>query len=122
MSPLSLVAPRLCEETDETAPHVTTGEHLARGRLPLHHLVPWFIIGFLVLVAVRSLGLIPHAALAPANEIATLLTVVSMAALGLGVDVRTVANAGGRVTAAVVLSLLVLGTVSLGLIHLLGLA
>ena len=32
------------------------------------------------------------------QQIATLLTVVSMAALGLGVDVRTVAKAGGRVT------------------------
>lgn len=119
---LSFVAPRLRAETDEAAPHVTTGERPAPGHLPLHHLVPWFIIGFLVLVAARSLELIPHAALAPANEIATLLTVVSMAALGLGVDVRTVAHAGGRVTAAVVLSLLVLGAVSLGLIHLLGLA
>ena len=45
-----------------------------------------------------------------------------MAALGLGVDVRTVARAGGRVTAAVVLSLLVLGAISLTLIRLIGLA
>lgn len=119
---LSLVAPRLREEADEPAPHVTAGDRPARGRPPLHHLVPWFIVGFLALVAVRSAGLIPHAALAPANEAATLLTVVSMAALGLGVDIRTVASAGGRVTAAVVLSLLVLGAVSLALIRALGLA
>jgi len=119
---LSLVAPRLGNETDELPPHVTTGERPARGRPPLHHLVPWFIIGFLALMGLRSFGLIPHAALAPANEAATLLTVVSMAALGLGVDIRAVANAGGRVTAAVVLSLAVLGMVSLGLIRLLGLA
>jgi uncharacterized integral membrane protein (TIGR00698 family) len=118
---LSLVAPKLREETDELPPHVTTGERPARGRPPLHHLVPWFILGFLVLMGLRSCGLIPHAALAPANEAATLLTVVSMAALGLGVDIRTVAHAGGRVTAAVVLSLLMLGAISLGLIHLLGL-
>ena len=50
---------------------------------------------------------------------ATLLTVVSMAALGLGVDVRTVARAGGRVTAAVVLSLLVLGAISFALVTML---
>ncbi|WCT77611.1 YeiH family protein [Novosphingobium humi] len=119
---LSLIAPKLREEADELPPHVTTGERPALGRPPLHHLVPWFIIGFLGLMGLRSFGLIPQAALAPANEAATLLTVVSMAALGLGVDVRTVAHAGGRVTAAVVLSLLVLGAISLGLIHLLGLA
>lgn len=119
---LSLMAPRLREETDEAVPHVTTGERPARGRPPLHHLVPWFIVGFLVLVALRSAGLIPHRVLAPANTIATLLTVVSMAALGLGVDIRTVAHAGGRVTAAVVLSLLVLGGISLALIHALAIA
>ncbi len=39
-----------------------------------------------------------------------------MAALGLGVDVRTVAKAGGRVTAAVILSLIVLGGISFALI------
>jgi uncharacterized membrane protein YadS len=40
-----------------------------------------------------------------------------MAALGLGVDIRVVAKAGGRVAAAAGLSLLVLGVISLGLIH-----
>lgn len=87
------------------------------ARPRLHHLVPWFIIGFLVLVALRSLDLVPHAALAPLGHAATMLTVVSMAALGLGVDVRTVASAGGRVTATVILSLLVLGGISLVFIH-----
>ena len=113
---LSLVAPRLREETDEPAPHVTAGERPAAGRPALHHLVPWFILGFLALAALRSLGLVPDAVIAPAGATATFLTVVSMAALGLGVDVHTVASAGGRVTAAVVLSLLVLGAISLALI------
>ena len=45
-----------------------------------------------------------------------------MAALGLGVDVRVVAQAGLRVTGAVTLSLVVLGAISLGLIRLLGVA
>nr|WP_246352441.1 putative sulfate exporter family transporter [Sphingomonas xinjiangensis] len=119
---LSLIAPRLREEADEQPPHVTAGERPARGRPPLHHLVPWFIIGFLALVGLRSFGLIPQVALAPANEAATLLTVVSMSALGLGVDIRAVAGAGGRVTATAVLSLVVLGSVSLALIRLLELA
>ncbi|MCW6529407.1 putative sulfate exporter family transporter [Sphingomonas sp. MMSM20] len=104
---LSLLALR--EENADARP--------ARPRL--HHLVPWFIIGFLMLVALRSLDLVPHAALAPLGHAATMLTVVSMAALGLGVDVRTVASAGGRVTATVILSLLVLGGISLAFIHLL---
>jgi uncharacterized membrane protein YadS len=53
------------------------------------------------------------------KTVASVLTTISMAALGLGVDVRSVAKAGGRVTAAVVVSLIVLGAMSLLLIHLL---
>ena len=48
---------------------------------------------------------------------ANLLTVLSMAALGLGVDVRTVAQAGPKVTTAVVASLLALCGISLALIQ-----
>ncbi len=43
-----------------------------------------------------------------------------MAALGLGVDVRVVARAGLRVTAAVTASLVVLGIVSFAPIRLVG--
>ena len=64
----------------------------------------------------------PEAMLPPIKTAATLLTTVSMAALGLGVDIRVVAQAGLRVTAAVTLSLVVLGAISLGLIRLLGVA
>jgi uncharacterized membrane protein YadS len=64
---------------------------------------------------------IPAASLAPIGWVANLLTVVSMAALGLGTDLRVVARAGSRVTAAVTVSLLVLGAISLGLVRLLGL-
>ena len=95
---------------------------VASKRPGISHLVPWFIIDFLALVACRSLGLVPTAAIAPVGRVATLLTVVSMAALGLGVDVRTVAKAGGRVTAAVVLSLLGLAGISLALLAALRLA
>ena len=119
---LSLVTSRLREETDEPAPHVTAGDRPRSGYLALHKLIPWFIIGFLFMIAIRSCNLIAPSALAPIAQAASLLTVVSMAALGLGTDMRVVAKAGGRVTAAVILSLLVLGLISFGLIHLLRLA
>lgn len=45
-----------------------------------------------------------------------------MAALSLGVDIRSVASAGGRVTLTAILSLVALGTISLGLIHILSVA
>jgi uncharacterized integral membrane protein (TIGR00698 family) len=80
-------------------------------------LVPWFIIGFLALAVLRSFQLVPDFAIAPVTKTAAILTVVSMAALGLGVDVRVLSTVGGRVTAAVTLSLLLLLALSIGLVH-----
>ena len=98
------------------------GQASPRKRVAVHQLVPWFILGFLALAGLRSAGLIPVAALPGMQGVATALTVLSMAALGLGVDVRVVARAGAAVVATVSASLLALGAVSLGLIRLLGIA
>jgi uncharacterized integral membrane protein (TIGR00698 family) len=88
---------------------------------PLHRLVPWFILGFLALATLRSADLFPDRLLAPSADLATMLTIISMAALGLGVDVRVVAKAGPRVTGVVTLSLVLLGLIALLLIRMLGL-
>lgn len=91
------------------------------GRRPaVSQMVPWFIVGFLLLLALRSFGAIPEVALKPAQAVANGLTIMSMAALGLGVDVRSVLRAGKQVTSVVVLSLLVLAAISYVLILLLG--
>ena len=102
------------------------GGRAGRGRagfgqagLPLATLVPWFIAGFLLLLAARSAGLVPRAALHPTSLVAGILTVVSMAALGLGVDIRALARAGLRVSAVVTLSLLALGLAAFLLVVLL---
>jgi uncharacterized integral membrane protein (TIGR00698 family) len=119
---LSLLTRRLRDEADEPAPAVTAGDRPNRGGPALHELVPWFIVGFLIVLALRSLELIPANMLMPITTIANVLTTISMAALGLGVDIRVVAKAGVRVTIAVTLSLILLGAISLGLIRLLGVA
>ena len=93
-----------------------------RGGPAWSRLAPWFIIGFLLVAGLRSAGALPAALLAPTAWLASGLTTVSMAALGLGVDVRVVARAGLRVTSAVTLSLLVLGAISLALIRVIGVA
>ena len=99
---------------------LVAGEKTEAGKRPdLSHVVPWFIIGFIVLAASRSLGWVPDTVRAPAATTANLLTVMSMAALGLGVDVRSVALAGPRVIATVVLSLTVLGVISFALLKVL---
>ena len=71
-------------------------------------LLPWFIVGFVVLAAIRSLGLIPDSVLGIPPMLASGLTVVAMAGLGLSVDIGAVAAAGGRVIVAASLSLVVL--------------
>lgn len=95
-----------------------------KGKLPKKpspfQLVPWFILGFLALAAVRSLGFVPDSALKPLTVTAGVLTIVSMAALGLGVDIRVIGRLGGRVTFAVTGSLIVLFAISLTLVRLLG--
>jgi uncharacterized integral membrane protein (TIGR00698 family) len=103
---LSLLAPRL------------QGGVRGRTRVGFFRLVPWFILGFLALAALRSLDVVPATVIGPLTAITSFLTVVSMAALGLGVDVRVLATVGGRVTAAVTLSLMLLLAISIGLIHL----
>jgi uncharacterized integral membrane protein (TIGR00698 family) len=87
---------------------------------PLTELVPWFIVGFLLLMLARSLGFIPQDLLRPLRTVAAVLTTIAMAALGLGVDVRVVAKAGLRVASAVTASLVVLGLISFVLIRLAG--
>jgi uncharacterized integral membrane protein (TIGR00698 family) len=84
--------------------------------------VPMFVVGFALLAALRSVHAIPDPVAADAKTVAGWLTIAAMAALGLGVDLRTVASAGGRVTAAVILSLVLLGAISVALIGMLHLA
>lgn len=109
---LSLVAALFFPGSD--TPHDETRKH---GRI--FRFVPWFIIGFLILVAFRSTGLVPGTLVALAKTMATGLTVMSMGALGLGVDLGSVARAGLRVALTVTLSLLGLATLSLIVLRLL---
>lgn len=91
----------------------------APTRLNIGRLVPWFILGFLALAALRSLDLLPAPLLRPIATVTSALTVLSMAALGLGTDLKILAKAGGRVSLAVTISLLIMLTLSIGLIRLL---
>ncbi|WP_375624617.1 MULTISPECIES: YeiH family protein [unclassified Bartonella] len=93
----------------------------AQTHFRLHTLVPWFIIGFIIMMLIRSSGLIPETAINPIRLIAQVLTVISMAALGLGVDICSLKKAGRRVILASTSSILLLGACSLIMIKLLDL-
>ncbi|HEV7227054.1 YeiH family protein [Brevundimonas sp.] len=83
------------------------------GRPSLHHLLPWFIVAFLALTALRSMGLIPDVFLPPLEVGVTALTLTAMAALGLSVDPRAVVRAGPRTAATAALSALLIGGLAL---------
>ena len=82
----------------------------------MRKLVPWFIVGFLLLAAFRSLNWIPQPLLQPAAQATNVLTVLSMAALGLSTDLRAVARAGVRASAAASISLVLLALLALGVV------
>ncbi|GLC26936.1 YeiH family protein [Roseisolibacter agri] len=92
----------------------------AAPRLGVARVVPWFIAGFLALAVLRSTGVIPAAVADPARTVSGWLTIVAMAALGLGVDLKAIARVGRPVVATVTGSLLVLVVLSLALIRGLG--
>jgi uncharacterized integral membrane protein (TIGR00698 family) len=82
--------------------------------------LPWFVVGFVLLAIVRSVGLLPELAISTARVSAQWLTVAAMAALGLSVDFASVKRVGARVAVAAVGSLLTLLVVVIGLISALG--
>lgn len=94
-------------EAHPLAPSRPEGKQPAR-LATFAHFVPWFILGFLAVAVARNSGVIPDVAATGAAHLATWLTVIAMAALGLEVDIRKLADAGPRASAAAMLSLLVL--------------
>jgi uncharacterized integral membrane protein (TIGR00698 family) len=90
-----------------------------RGKLKLTRLVPWFVLGFVVLAALRSAGAINDAASSGAKLVAGWFMIAAMAGLGLSVDVRAVRQVGARVALAVSGSLVTLLFLAILLIKLL---
>ncbi|PYD81704.1 hypothetical protein CFR80_10190 [Komagataeibacter oboediens] len=83
---------------------MTGGGHGAGVRAPAR-LVPWYITGFMGMMVVRSLNLVPPGIVEPLGNVTTVLTVLAMAALGLSVDIRSVMGAGRPLALTVMLSL-----------------
>ena len=106
------------------APKSTPTSNAERGstRFRITQFVPWFIIGFLLLAALRFTGYVPLSFIDPARSLSGWFTIAAMAALGLGCDLRMIASAGRAVVSTVIASLLVLLVLSVTLIHLLGIA
>lgn len=79
--------------------------------------VPWFVLGFAAAALLRTGGLIGPQAGDAARDNARVLTLLAMAALGIGVDVRAVRTVGPKVAAAVTGSLVVMLVAALLLVR-----
>ena len=62
----------------------------------LVRLVPWFLIGFVVMAAVNSAGVIPAAAHAPLQHVSVFLVAVALSAIGLSTNVAALRKAGPK--------------------------
>jgi uncharacterized integral membrane protein (TIGR00698 family) len=96
------------------------GGRAREAKLPVAQVVPWFIIGFILMLTAASFDLIPEVARAPIKTTSSFLTILAMAALGLSVDIRNVLHVGGRVVLAALLSLIFLCVLSAGVLVVLG--
>lgn len=86
--------------------------------LKLKAILPWFIVGFLLLSLLRFFGVVPAVVVPPLRAISKALTVAAMVALGLGVELRALRKASLATTGTVIGSLLLLLVVSVILIRL----
>lgn len=68
---------------------------VADGPVTRPPLVPWFVTGFVALVVVRALGVVPAPVLSVSAVVTNLLLCAGMFGLGTAVDLRAVVRGGG---------------------------
>ena len=89
------------------------------GRLTVGKLLPWFVIGFLLMALLRTTSVIPTDWGDGIKDVSKVLTAVAMAGLGLSVDIRAVRATGPRVAVVVLMLTGLLVVMALGLVTIL---
>lgn len=111
---------------------MSRGEGAQRARLSLGKIVPWFVVGFLILVLVRTagvaLGILPQdvghpgsltgaaSFLKAVDEVSKFAILMALSAIGLGTDMGAVRRTGVKPVLVGLITAGVLGIVSLSLI------
>jgi uncharacterized integral membrane protein (TIGR00698 family) len=83
------------EQRGDPTAKITSGQP-TRRRLRSSHLVPWFLIGFLLAAALNSLGGVPHAAHSPLSTLSLFLITMALSGIGLSTRPLQLRNAGLR--------------------------
>ncbi|OZB90803.1 YeiH family protein [Paenibacillus sp. XY044] len=89
-----------------------------KSRIP----IPWFVLGFLGMSGIHTLGILPESAAAQIVTAAYMLMAMAMAGLGLNVDFAVFGRKGGRPFAAALIGSCLLAGVGYALVRVLGLA
>ncbi|MUK02115.1 putative sulfate exporter family transporter [Vibrio cholerae] len=107
------VAERRRARTADPAAGAGTSPAAAPPAVPPAPLVPLFVLGFLAMVVVRSLEIMPLPVLDAGRALATVLLAAGMFGLGAGIDLRRLLRTGGRFALVGAVSTLFLAGVSL---------
>lgn len=67
-----------------------------RARVNVFRLVPWFLIGFVLVAAVNSVGLVPASAHPALSAVSVFLITVALSAIGLSTDLPGFRRAGPK--------------------------
>ncbi|PJJ57220.1 putative integral membrane protein (TIGR00698 family) [Mumia flava] len=82
-------------------------------RASLPPVAPLFVVGFLACVALRSLGLVPDAALAPIAHVQDVALAAALFGMGTAVHLPSLVRSGGRAAVVATASTLLVGTLAL---------
>ncbi|WP_169253166.1 putative sulfate exporter family transporter [Brevibacterium sp. 'Marine'] len=90
----------------------TTKQAPTQGKRP--PIVPLFVVGFLIMAALRTFGLLPEFAVTGLSWIQTVCLAMAMFALGRGVQWRSLRNLGARPIALAALVTIIVALIALG--------
>lgn len=82
--------------------------------------MPWFVLGFIAMIGVNSMGIIPADATHAVTPVTTFLLTMALAAMGLETDIRKLKAKGARPLALGALSWVFISCFSLALILAIG--
>ncbi|MGO3180568.1 MAG: YeiH family protein [Brevibacterium linens] len=100
--------------SEPAAGSVSTTTKLAPAQGKRPPIVPLFVVGFLVMAALRTFGLLPEFAVTGLSWLQTVCLAMAMFALGRGVQWRSLRNLGARPIALAALVTVIVALIALG--------
>jgi uncharacterized membrane protein YadS len=99
---------------------MATGMEASSGKAPRPPLLPGFVLAFLALAALNSLGFVPEAVSGFGSDLSRWALLAGIVAVGMKTSLRRVLDVGGDAVALIVAETLFIGLFILAGIHYLG--